>query len=57
MRLRRVRPIAAPAGVDPYSTEAHCASETALPLGPRPCSDVPVAASNEQPALVIWPFL
>ena len=30
--------------------EAHCASETALSLGARPCSDVPAAPSNKQPA-------
>ena len=41
---------AALVGVGPCPMEAHCASETALSLGARPCSDVPAAASNEQPA-------
>ena len=33
-----------------FPTEAHCASETALSLAARPCSDVPAGASNEHPA-------
>ena len=33
-----------------FFLEAHCPIETALSLGARPCSDVPVAASNEEPA-------
>ena len=37
-------------GADPRLTEAHCASDTALSLRARPCSDVPAAGSNEQPA-------
>ena len=37
-------------GVGPCSTKAPCASETALILGARPRSDMPAAASNEQPA-------
>ena len=41
---------AALVGVEPCPMEAHCASETALSLGARPCSDVPSTASNEQPA-------
>ena len=32
--------------------EAHCASETALSLGARPCSDVPIVAFNRQQAFV-----
>ena len=32
------------------SLEAHCAIETALFLGARTCSDVPAAASDDQPA-------
>ena len=41
---------AALVGVGPYSMEAHRASETALSLGAWPCSDVTVAASNQQTA-------
>ena len=45
----RARP-AALVVIGPCPTEAHCASETALSFGARPCCDVPAAASNEQPA-------
>ena len=37
-------------GVGPYHMKGDCASETALSLGARPCSDVPAAASIELPA-------
>ena len=30
--------------------DGHCASERPLPFGARPCSDMPAAASSEQPA-------
>ena len=39
---------AALVGVGPCPLEAHCASETPLFLGARPCSVVPAAASNKQ---------
>ena len=39
---------AALAGVGPRPMKAYCASETALSLGPRPCSDVAATASNKQ---------
>ena len=42
---------AALVGVGPAVTEASYSSETSLSFGARPCSDVPAAASNEQPAL------
>ena len=42
---------AALVGVDSCPMEIHCASETARSLSARSCSDVPAAASNEQPAL------
>ena len=35
-------------GVGSYHSNAHCASETALFLCARPCSDVPAASSNKQ---------
>ena len=41
---------AALVGVVSCPMEAHCASESTLSLGARPCSDVPAVASNEQPA-------
>ena len=37
-------------GVSSRHKETYCASEVALYLGARPCSEVPVADSNEQPA-------
>ena len=37
-------------GVDSWSLKANCAIETALSLGARPCSGVPAADSNVQPA-------
>ena len=43
----RVRPDAL-VGSDPCPMEPHCASETALSLSERPCSDMPAADSSEQ---------
>ena len=42
---------AALVGVGSCPMDIHCASATAHSLDARPCSDVPAAASNEQPAL------
>ena len=39
---------AALVGLGPCPIKTDCASETALSLGARPCSDMPAAASNEQ---------
>ena len=39
---------AALVGVGPCPLKAHCANETPLSLGARPCSDMPAAASSEQ---------
>ena len=41
---------AALAGVCPRPMKPHCASETALSLGQRPCSGVAAVASNKQQA-------
>ena len=41
---------AALVGVSSCPMKAHCTSDTALSVGARPCSNVPAAASNEQPA-------
>ena len=38
---------AALVGLGSYHSKAHCAHETTLFLGARPCSDVPAAAFNK----------
>ena len=43
-RVRR----AALVGVGPYPIKPHCASETSLSFGERPCSGMPAAASSEK---------